>query len=219
MLTHYLAAVLVVAAQVGWKLWWFFSMMSIWICRSQDSWFSDIFIVIFVFSKVAGVQKDLVFCVLSEQEKVKCEVTYNFCVHVLWDISITSNQIMHISDHKILRSFNAMFEQAMHSIVSKRWPLILMMDRTLHGRPKKTKTMMIGRSEATSEQSGAQSPIQAGSLLFHCSPLTKGRFWRPNRMHFWKSYKGGVRGSFSIQKFILQILGTLKRFFFRLKLI
>ena len=65
-----------------------------------------------------------------------------------------------------------MFEQAMHSIVSKRWPLILMMDRTSHGRPKKTKTMMIGRSEATSEQSGAQSPIQAGSLLFHCSPLT-----------------------------------------------
>ena len=47
-----------------------------------------------------------------------------------------------------------------------------MMDRTSHGRPKKTKTMMIGRSEATSEQSDAQSPIQAGSLLFHCSPLT-----------------------------------------------
>ena len=106
-----------------------------------------------------------------------------------------------------------MFEQAMHSIVSKRWPLILMMDRTLHGRPKKTKTMMIGRSEATSEQSGAQSPIQAGSLLFHCSPFTKGRFWLPNWMHFWRSYKGGVGGSFSIQKFVLQILGTLNRVF------
>ena len=96
---------------------------------------------------------------------------------------------MHISDHKILRSFNAMFEQAMHSIVSKRWPLILMMDRTLHGRPKKTKTMMIGRSEATSEQSGAQSPIQAGSLLFHFSMLTNmvkntlGQTWTLSNLH------------------------------------
>ena len=35
-------------------------------------------------------------------------------------------------------------------------------------------------------------------------------------MNFWKSAKGGVRGAFSIQKFILQILGTLVYFTFTL---
>ena len=39
----------------------------------------------------------------------------------------------------------------------------------------------------------------------------KGRIPLPNRMNFWKSAKGG--GSFSIQKFILQILRTLNRAF------
>ena len=37
-------------------------------------------------------------------------------------------------------------------------------------------------------------------------------------MNFWKSAKGGG-GSFSIQKFIFQILGTLNRVFFSMKLI
>ena len=45
----------------------------------------------------------------------------------------------------------------------------------------------------------------------------KGRVAAPNRMDFWKSAKGEGDGkgggSFSIQKFILQILGTLKRAF------
>ena len=40
----------------------------------------------------------------------------------------------------------------------------------------------------------------------------KGKVALPNRKNFWKSLKRGG-GSFSIQKFILQILGTLKRAF------
>ena len=39
----------------------------------------------------------------------------------------------------------------------------------------------------------------------------KGRIPLPNRVIFWKNAKGG--GSFSIQKFMLQILGTLNRAF------
>ena len=42
--------------------------------------------------------------------------------------------------------------------------------------------------------------------------FTKGRMALPNQMNFRKSSKGG-EGSFSIQKFTLQILGTLNRAF------
>ena len=45
-----------------------------------------------------------------------------------------------------------------------------------------------------------------------CLCPSKGRVRLSNRTNFRKSAKGGV-GSFSIQKFILQILGTLNRFF------
>ena len=41
----------------------------------------------------------------------------------------------------------------------------------------------------------------------------KGRIPLPNRMNFWISAKGGGGRSFSIQKFLLQILGTLNRAF------
>ena len=44
----------------------------------------------------------------------------------------------------------------------------------------------------------------------------KGWILLPNRMNFWKSAKGGGGGAFSIQKFILQILGTLVYFTFTL---
>ena len=40
----------------------------------------------------------------------------------------------------------------------------------------------------------------------------KGRVRLPNQMNFWKHYKRGG-GSFSVQKLMLQILGTLNRFF------
>ena len=47
--------------------------------------------------------------------------------------------------------------------------------------------------------------------------MSKGRVPLPNRMNFWKSAKGGGGGgAFSIQKFILQILGTLVYFTFTL---
>ena len=81
-----------------WPRRWIWSFDGFFYNVNMNSWIVDVFshkfIVIFGFSKVAGVQKDLVFCVLSEQERVKCEVTYNSYVHVLWDISITSNQII-----------------------------------------------------------------------------------------------------------------------------
>ena len=43
----------------------------------------------------------------------------------------------------------------------------------------------------------------------------EGRVQLPNRINFWERAKGGG-GAFSIQKFILQILGTLVYFTFTL---
>ena len=43
----------------------------------------------------------------------------------------------------------------------------------------------------------------------------KGWILLPNRMNFWKSAKGGT-GAFSVQKFIMKILGTLVYFTFTL---
>ena len=42
---------------------------------------------------------------------------------------------------------------------------------------------------------------------------SKGRVPLPNRMNFWKSSKGEGGGLFSIQKSMMQILGTLNRAF------
>ena len=48
--------------------------------------------------------------------------------------------------------------------------------------------------------------------FFHCVFLGQGRVRLPNRMNFQKSANGG-EGSFSIQKFMVQLLGNLNRAF------
>ena len=66
-----------------------------------------------------------------------------------------------------------------------------------------------GQQQAASAWLPAQGTPEQSSVI---SMKSKGRIPLPNRMNFWKNAKGG-EGSFSIQKFMLQILGTLKGLF------
>ena len=61
------------------------------------------------------------------------------------------------------------------------------------------------------ERSTQSPPVFQGEYWLCSFSSCKGRVPLPNRMNFWKSSRGA--GSFSIQKFMLQILETLNRTF------